>query len=305
MSEILKTIAQEKVFDLESVPFPADQVTLVTGYWDLIHVGHVEFLRACKNLGNPLVVGVRVPNQKPGRPVIRVDERVGVILELESVDYVFIDETGYTEDLINRIKPKTVIFSTGETFSTAKRAEIDLLVQAFPALEISLLPRQRYDISTTQIIERILAPTLIPQGELIELGDIKIKLLAYSERSNAEQKRAAFLVSDIGLVVSKGVNYHPKVNGTVIFWNEQTHEFRQQMPRPTHAEIDCLVSFISRGGRSFKGFTLYTLAMPCAGCAEQIARYGISKVVYFEDFDNNYGELILKNGNVVVERQNN
>ncbi|KKT97303.1 MAG: Cytidine/deoxycytidylate deaminase family protein [Microgenomates group bacterium GW2011_GWA1_46_15] len=273
--------------------------------WDLTHVAHVEFLRACKNLGNPLVVGVRVPNQKPGRPIMTAEERVGVIAEFESVDYVFTDETGYTKDLINRIRPKTVIFSTGETPSPQKQAEMNLLVQAFPELKISHIPRQRDDISTTEIIERILGPAPILQGEPIELGNIKKELFAYSERSNAEQKNAAFLVNDLGLVISKGVNYHPEAKGTVIFSNEQTHEFKEQKPRPTHAEVDCIVRFIREGGRSFKGFSLYTSTMPCAGCAEQIVRYGIPKLVYFKDFDNNYGELILKNGGVIVERQDN
>ncbi|MBU0974454.1 hypothetical protein KKD03_02020 [Patescibacteria group bacterium] len=301
--ELIQQYESKKIFSLEKkLPFNEREVTLVTGYWDLLHYSHVKFLRACRNLGNSLAVGVRVPNSKPGRPILTPEERLVVITELESVDYAFLDITGYTPEMISKIKPKTVVFSSGEKPSPEKQAEISLLVSAFPELSISSIPRQSNEISTTQIIERILSPYTMVQTEAIDLNQIKTKLLAHAENSLAGRKMAAFLVDEeLSLVLSKGINYHPIVSGDVNFINTNTYEHQQQLPRPTHAEIDAILSYIQAGGNNFDKSTLFVTAMPCAGCAEQIVRCGIKKVVYLEEFDNNYGELILKEAGVIVE----
>lgn len=305
MNEILQVPRQgEKIFSLEETPFPEKTVTLVTGHWDLLHYAHVHFLRACREIGNPLAVGLKVPNSKPGRPVLTLEERLPVLAELESVDYVFLDKTGYTPEMIEKIKPKTVVFSSGEAPSEEKLAEMALLVQAFPEMIITTIPRQSNEISTTQIIERILSLYSLVQAESIELSNVKEELLRYAEsNSNADRKMAAFLIDqNLKLVISKGVNYHPQVSGEVKFLNTNTYEYQQKLPRPTHAEIDCVLSCIKSNVRNFENLTLYTLSVPCAGCAEQIVRYGICHVVYYENFDNNYGELILTNAGVRVEK---
>jgi rfaE bifunctional protein nucleotidyltransferase chain/domain len=69
------------------------RVVFTNGCFDLLHVGHVRFLREARSLGDALVVGVntdesvRLLKGEP-RPLVPDDERAEVVGALESVDYV-------------------------------------------------------------------------------------------------------------------------------------------------------------------------------------------------------------------------
>lgn len=302
---IPKYLPKDKLFNPELVPFGKNEVTLTSGYFDLLHYGHIQFLRRCKEIGNPLVVGVLAEkiSMKPGRPIINDQERMTLISELASVDYVFLDYEGYSETLLRLLVPKTIIFSSGEESSLEKKRQITFIENIFPNLKIAYIPRQSYKISTTQIIERIKNSSNIGiQKERIQIETIKSDLTEYAQLSNAETKTAAFIVNDEATLLSKGVNYHPDFTGTVIFSNTTTVEGQQLKPRPTHAEMDAVLKLLDCGVTSFKNLILYSLVIPCAGCAEIISRLGFKKVVYYNDFDNNYGELILNSNGIELEK---
>src|SRR5690606_10275628 len=76
------------------------RVVWTNGCFDILHAGHVSYLRQARRTGDLLVVGLnsdasirRIKGE--GRPVNRQDDRVMVLSELESVDYivVFDDDT--------------------------------------------------------------------------------------------------------------------------------------------------------------------------------------------------------------------
>lgn len=67
------------------------KVVLVTGGFDPIHSGHIEYFKAAKNLGDHLVVGVNSDEwltRKKGRPFMPFQERAAIIEALECVDEV-------------------------------------------------------------------------------------------------------------------------------------------------------------------------------------------------------------------------
>ena len=67
------------------------KVVLVTGGFDPLHSGHIEYFKAAKELGDHLVVGVNSDDwliRKKGRPFMPFDERCAIIKELECVDEV-------------------------------------------------------------------------------------------------------------------------------------------------------------------------------------------------------------------------
>ena len=302
---ISPTVTKEKIFDPDHIPFGKNEITLTSGYFDLLHYGHIQFLKRCKEIGNPLVVGVLAKDisTKSGRPILNDEERLTPIAELSCVDFAFLDRHGYSDTLLQLFKPKTIIFSTGEEAAIEKQRQIDRIITNFPNLKITYIPRQSYTISTTQIIERVQnsTNTKIPI-EYFRKDTIESDLTACAQESNAETKTAAFIVADNDIVLSKGVNYHPDFSGTVIFSNTSTVESQQIKPRPTHAEMDAILKLVDEGVKIFRHLTLYSLVMPCAGCAETISRLKFQKVVYFREFDNNYGELILRSNGVQLEK---
>jgi rfaE bifunctional protein nucleotidyltransferase chain/domain len=86
------------------------RVVLANGCFDLLHVGHVRYLRAARGLGDALVVGLNsdasVRRLKgPGRPVMAAAERAELIGALAVVDLVVVFDEDDAEALIARLRP--------------------------------------------------------------------------------------------------------------------------------------------------------------------------------------------------------
>ena len=66
-------------------------IVLVTGGFDPLHSGHIEYFKAAKKLGTKLIVAVNSDDwltRKKGRPFMPFKERCAIIKELEVVDQV-------------------------------------------------------------------------------------------------------------------------------------------------------------------------------------------------------------------------
>src|SRR6266550_7435683 len=73
------------------------RIVFANGCFDLLHVGHVRYLKAAKTLGDLLIVGINSDEQTrrlkgEGRPLLRQDVRAEIISSLEAVDLVTIFE---------------------------------------------------------------------------------------------------------------------------------------------------------------------------------------------------------------------
>jgi cytidyltransferase-like protein len=84
------------------------RVVLVTGGFDPLHSGHIEYFKAAKLLGDHLVVGLNSDQwltRKKGQPFMPFEEREAVIKELRSVDEVisFNDDDNSACDAIETI----------------------------------------------------------------------------------------------------------------------------------------------------------------------------------------------------------
>ncbi|HTC20258.1 MAG TPA: adenylyltransferase/cytidyltransferase family protein [bacterium] len=85
------------------------QIVLADGCFDLLHVGHVRYLRAAKALGDILVLALNsdesVKREKgPGRPLLPLEDRLGVLAAFEMVDFLTSFE-GDLEPLLSSLKP--------------------------------------------------------------------------------------------------------------------------------------------------------------------------------------------------------
>ena len=98
------------------------KIVLVTGGFDPIHSGHVEYLKSAKKLGDTLIVGVNSDDwliRKKGRPFMPITERVTLIENLKMVDHVilFNDTDNTAIEAIKNVKAlyphETVVFANG------------------------------------------------------------------------------------------------------------------------------------------------------------------------------------------------
>src|SRR5690242_10985389 len=70
-------------------------ITLANGCFDLLHVGHVRYLHAAKQLGGRLIVAVNSDDsvralKGEGRPIIPAGERAEILAALSDVDAIVI-----------------------------------------------------------------------------------------------------------------------------------------------------------------------------------------------------------------------
>ena len=136
--------------ELDNLKTKGKKVVFTNGCFDILHIGHIRYLRDAKALGDVLVIGLNsdksVSKIKPGRPVNPQGHRAEVLSSLEMVDYVtlFDEETPY--ELIKFIKPD-VLVKGGDW----KKEDI---VGSDIAKETRSLPYVK-GISTTKLIDKI------------------------------------------------------------------------------------------------------------------------------------------------------
>ncbi|CAO3595623.1 unnamed protein product [Absidia cylindrospora] len=108
VSHFLPTSKRIVQFSEGLEPKPSDRVIYVDGTFDLFHVGHVEFLKRAKALGDFLIVGVhddQTVNAIKGSnfPLMNLHERALSVLACRYVDEVIIGAPySVTEDILNK-----------------------------------------------------------------------------------------------------------------------------------------------------------------------------------------------------------
>jgi rfaE bifunctional protein nucleotidyltransferase chain/domain len=87
-----------------------EQIVLANGNFDLLHVGHVRYLRSAKALGGKLIVAINSDEsvralKGEGRPVMPAEERAEIVAALADVDAVVIFPELDVRSLIGEIRP--------------------------------------------------------------------------------------------------------------------------------------------------------------------------------------------------------
>ena len=108
-----------------------DKKTLVftNGCFDILHVGHVRYLKESAKLGDILFVGLNSDSsikrlKGKNRPINNQNDRAEVLCELNSVDYVVVFEEDTPEKLLEEIKPDIYTKGADYTLDTLKEAII-------------------------------------------------------------------------------------------------------------------------------------------------------------------------------------
>jgi len=138
------------------------RVVFTNGCFDILHIGHVQYLKQAKELGDILVLALNSDSsvrslKGPLRPVVPQGERAYIMASLDMVDYVTIFDEQTPLDLIEYIEPDILVKGgdwSKETVvgreSVEKRGGEVVIIPQFNETGADL------SASTTSVIERII-----------------------------------------------------------------------------------------------------------------------------------------------------
>jgi len=133
-----------------------ERIVFTNGCFDILHLGHVRYLREARSLGDVLVVGLNSDAsvrmlKGPDRPIVPQSERAEMLCHLRWVDYVCIFDEMRPNALIEVVQPH--IHVKGGDYRPEDLPEAEVVRQYGGQMVILPLVEGR---STTNIIGRIL-----------------------------------------------------------------------------------------------------------------------------------------------------
>lgn len=105
------------------------KIVFTNGCFDILHVGHINYLKESKALGDVLIVGLNSDSsvrklKGENRPINCESDRAIILDELKSVDYVIIFDEDSPVDLLNIIKPDIYTKGADYTIDTLPEAPV-------------------------------------------------------------------------------------------------------------------------------------------------------------------------------------
>jgi D-glycero-beta-D-manno-heptose 1-phosphate adenylyltransferase len=135
-----------------------ERIILANGNFDLLHVGHVRYLRGAKQFGGRLVVAINSDEsvrtlKGTGRPIMPAEERAEIVAALADVDAVVIFPELDVRALIGEIRPD--IQAKGTDYTEDSVPERDTVAEYGGRVAIVGDAKQH---STSEIIRARLTP---------------------------------------------------------------------------------------------------------------------------------------------------
>jgi rfaE bifunctional protein nucleotidyltransferase chain/domain len=131
-----------------------EKIVLVGGCFDILHYGHIHFLKQAKALGNYLVVALesdknikKLKGKK--RPIHGQNKRREMLLSLKFVDEVIIlkdemkDEDYF--EMVKKVKPQIIVATSGDPVLEKKKKQAEMV-----GAKLIEIPRIK-SLSTSQI----------------------------------------------------------------------------------------------------------------------------------------------------------
>ena len=109
----VKSLAEGAAY-AESRRAAGRRVVFTNGVFDILHPGHLRYLRQARALGDALIVGLNADasvrrNKGPHRPINDEQERAEILAALECVDAVVIFGEDTPADIIRAIQPEILV----------------------------------------------------------------------------------------------------------------------------------------------------------------------------------------------------
>ena len=146
LDQVLKSIEGQR---------PQKKIVFTNGCFDLLHVGHVRYLKEAKALGDVLVVALNTDAsvQKlkgPTRPVQKEEDRAEILAALGCVDHTFLFSEETPEKVIRKIKPDFLVKGGDWAVSQIVGSEV-VLSYGGKVLSLPFV----YGKSTTSLIAKV------------------------------------------------------------------------------------------------------------------------------------------------------
>lgn len=90
------------------------KIVFTNGCFDLLHTGHIRYLKKAKKLGDVLIVGINSDNsikrlKGDGRPIVSQNDRAELLSEFSFVDFITIFKENTPLNIIKKILPDVLV----------------------------------------------------------------------------------------------------------------------------------------------------------------------------------------------------
>lgn len=132
------------------------KIVFTNGVFDILHPGHIRYLRDARALGDLLIVGVnsdrsvKALNKAPDRPINTEHERAEVLSALAPVDEVVVFDEETPHEIISAIQPDILVKGADWAENAIVGRDV---VEARGGRVVRIALAEGY--STTKIIDRI------------------------------------------------------------------------------------------------------------------------------------------------------
>jgi rfaE bifunctional protein nucleotidyltransferase chain/domain len=132
-----------------------ERIVLTNGCFDLIHVGHVRYLKEAKDKGDILIVALNSDSsvrklKGKGRPLLNQEERAEIIASFSFVDYITLFEEPNVVKILLALEPD--IHAKGSDYTKETVPEKDTVKEYGGKIAITGGPKVR---STSRLLEKI------------------------------------------------------------------------------------------------------------------------------------------------------
>jgi rfaE bifunctional protein nucleotidyltransferase chain/domain len=131
-------------------------LALANGHFDLLHVGHLRYLRAAREQADALAVAINDDDsvarlKGAGRPLVTAAERAELLAALDAVDFVVVFPGDTPAPLLAEVRPD--VHCKGTDYGTPERVPEFATVQAYGGR--TALVGDPKDHATSDLIRRV------------------------------------------------------------------------------------------------------------------------------------------------------
>ena len=132
LSRLKAKIASWRVF--------SDQIVFTNGCFDLLHLGHIDYLEKARKLGDRLVIGLNSDEsvkllKGDNRPIHSQETRSRILAAMEFIDAIVIFEEETPADLIKSVNPDILVKGgdyelkeiVGADFVLANKGKVEII----------------------------------------------------------------------------------------------------------------------------------------------------------------------------------